>query len=65
MNLTGARWVKSSRSASNGICVEVARNVPGVVGTRDSKDPEGGHLAVSPESWTAFANTVKAGRLDR
>jgi hypothetical protein len=59
-------YVKSSRSgAGNGSnCVEVARNVPGVVAVRDSKDPQGPILTCSPERWTSFLRTVGTGTLD-
>ncbi len=33
-------WRKSTRSNGSGDCVEVADNLPGVVGLRDSKDPD-------------------------
>ncbi len=62
MNLTGAAWRKSSYSGNNGgNCVEVARNLPGAVALRDSKDPHGPVLVVTPEDWQAFTATVKAG----
>jgi Domain of unknown function (DUF397) len=59
------QWRKSSYSGSNGgACVEVARNLPGAVAVRDSKDPDGPKLAFAPEEWTAFTAGVKAGDFD-
>ncbi|MEV0429777.1 DUF397 domain-containing protein [Micromonospora sp. NPDC050495] len=53
--LTGARWRTSTRSSSNGgACVEVADNLPGVVGVRDSKDPTGPVLTFAAPAWRAF-----------
>ncbi|WP_433114743.1 DUF397 domain-containing protein [Micromonospora sp. CA-246542] len=55
MELTGARWRKSTRSnGSGGACVEVAKNLPGLVAVRDSKDPDGPVLVFEPEAWRAF-----------
>ena len=55
MDLTGARWRKSSKSGGNGgDCVEVADNLAGVVGVRDSKDPAGPVLTFTPAVWRAF-----------
>ncbi|WP_341718020.1 DUF397 domain-containing protein [Micromonospora sp. FIMYZ51] len=53
--LNDAQWRKSSRSSGNGgNCVEVAGNLPDVVGVRDSKDPTGPVLAFAPAAWRAF-----------
>ncbi|MEE6260312.1 DUF397 domain-containing protein [Plantactinospora sonchi] len=56
---SGAVWRKSSRSSNQGACVEVATNLSGVVGVRDSKDRQGPVLAVELSSWTAFVEFVK------
>lgn len=59
VDLTRAEWVKSTRSGSNGgQCVEVARNLPGIVAIRDSKNPNGHKLVVSPESWRTFVSDI-------
>jgi hypothetical protein len=58
MNPTQWTWRKSSRSATNGQCVEIAR--PGrIVAVRDSKNPAGGHLAIGPATHTAFIARLK------
>jgi hypothetical protein len=65
MDLTGARWRKSTRSGNNGgNCVEVARNLPGTVAVRDSKDSDGPVLIFTPDAWQAFTAKTKAHQLD-
>jgi hypothetical protein len=60
MDLNGAQWRKSARSGSGGgNCVEVADNLPGIVGVRDSKDVTGPVLTFAPEAWRAFVDLAK------
>ena len=58
MNLFNAVWHKSSYSGQSGNCVEVARNLPGLVAVRDSKDADGANLVVSREAWWVFIRSV-------
>ncbi|WP_078909855.1 DUF397 domain-containing protein [Streptomyces sp. NRRL S-87] len=51
-------FVKSSYSSSGGECVEVARNIPGVVALRDSKATGGPVVRVGPSAWAAFVSSV-------
>jgi hypothetical protein len=61
MDLTKADWRKSTRSGGNGgACVEVARNLAGIVAVRDSKDREGPALVFAPGEWRAFLDGVRA-----
>ncbi|WFE20886.1 DUF397 domain-containing protein [Solwaraspora sp. WMMD937] len=53
-DLTGAERRKSSRSSSQGNCVEVATNYPEIVAVRDSKDREGATLIFTSHGWDAF-----------
>ena len=53
-------WHKSTRSSGSGACVEVAHTGTVVV-VRDSKDPEGPKLVLTPAQWRAFAAGIKAG----
>jgi hypothetical protein len=52
-------FVKSSYSSGNGECVEVARNVPGAVAVRDSKQADGPVIAVAPTAWGAFTADLR------
>ena len=61
-DLSRAVWQKSTYSGSNGgQCVEVARNVPGLVAVRDSKDTSGPVLVVTPAQWRAFLASARRG----
>jgi hypothetical protein len=64
-DLSRAVWRKSYRSHQTGACVEVARNLPGIVAVRDSKDRSGPALALAPSMWREFVTAVKSGGLDR
>jgi hypothetical protein len=63
MDLTGAIWRKASYSTT-GNCVEVARNLPGLVAVRDSKDPDGSALIFTPDEWQAFTADVQTADFD-
>jgi Domain of unknown function (DUF397) len=58
IDLSNAVWHKSSYSGQSGNCVEVARNLPGLVVVRDSKEPDGVTLVVSRETWRVFMRSV-------
>ncbi|RBQ18723.1 DUF397 domain-containing protein [Spongiactinospora rosea] len=58
-------WRTSSHSGSGGGgCVEVADNLPGVIGVRDSKNRSGPALRFAPDVWRAFIAEVKSGSFD-
>jgi hypothetical protein len=60
--MTEFEFVKSSYSGGDAgqECVEVARNIPGTVAVRDSKDPDGLILRLTPSAWAPFV--AHAGR---
>jgi hypothetical protein len=65
MDLTKAKWCKSSRSNANGgACVEVAGNLRDVVAVRDSKDREGPVLVFTSDEWQAFTAGVRGGEFN-
>jgi len=59
---TRPAWRKSSYSAYNGNCVEVAGLGNGLVAVRDTKDARRGPtLVFGPEAWGSFLSAVKNG----
>lgn len=59
-DLSRANWHTSSYSGGNGgQCVEVARDLPGVVVVRDSKRRQAGTLMFSRTAWAGFITSVK------
>jgi hypothetical protein len=55
MSTTELHWFKSSYSGGGGDnCIEVAVDRAHAVHVRDSKQQEGGWLALSPTAWSAF-----------
>jgi hypothetical protein len=58
MDLSRAKWRKSSYSGTDTNCVEVGA-ADHVVAVRDSKDPDGPVLAFGPADWATFVATMK------
>jgi hypothetical protein len=64
-DIARASWLKSSISAYNGSCFELARLVNDRVGVRDTKDKGSGPVLVFTRSeWDAFLTGAKAGEFD-
>ncbi|MFF8771945.1 DUF397 domain-containing protein [Kitasatospora sp. NPDC015120] len=61
LDLSGARWFKSSYSDNGGQCVEVSASLPGAVPVRDSKDPSGPVLVFPASAWRSFVAALQAG----
>jgi hypothetical protein len=60
IDLSRAAWRKSSYSNGNGgQCVQVARNLPGTVAVRDSKNPRAAALTFRPSAWRVFVTGLK------
>ncbi|MFD4942342.1 DUF397 domain-containing protein [Streptomyces sp. NPDC058409] len=53
------QWRKSSYSnGTGGECVEVA-DLNSAVGVRDSKQPQGPHIAVCHSTWAGFVASLR------
>lgn len=63
-DLHDVQWLRSSYSTGANNCVETARPRSGpwagLLAVRDSKDPAGPALLLSPESWTDFTATFRS-----
>jgi hypothetical protein len=60
--MTG-QWIKASRSASTGNCVEM-RDADGRVQVRDSKNPTGAVLHLTATGFGIWVAAAKGGELD-
>jgi Domain of unknown function (DUF397) len=56
-------WKKSSYSAANGECVEVAQLANGRIGVRDSKSTSELGFSVTLAEWRTFVGQVRRDRL--
>jgi hypothetical protein len=65
VDLSEAKWFKSSRSTGSKDCVEVAFFDDGLVGVRDSKNRTGPALMFAPNEWDAFAANIKTADFGR
>ena len=64
-DLTGAVWKKSTKSGANGQCVEVAKNLPGIVAVRHSQRPTDEVIVYTDEEWAAFVAGVHLGEFNK
>jgi hypothetical protein len=60
-DLSGAIWRKSSHSGDEQECVEVADLDNGHRAVRDSKNPTGPALIVTPAEWVTFTTAIRHG----
>jgi hypothetical protein len=63
IDLRRAMWRKSTRSQQSGQCVELAR-IDGLVGIRDSKEPDGPVLVFTTIDFAAFLEAATNGEFD-
>lgn len=65
IDLSRARWFKSTRSSAAKDCVEVAFLSSDLIGVRDSKNPDGPALVFGAGAWDAFTAAVADGKFHR
>jgi len=58
-----ACWRKSSRSTDTANCVEMALTGTAVA-VRDSKQPTGATLTLTPRAWATFTTALRNGEFD-
>lgn len=63
MSVLDGEWRKSTRSSTNGSCVEVRKSVR-TVQVRDTKDRSGPVLAFPERAWEEFITAVQDGQFD-
>jgi hypothetical protein len=61
MDRSGLAWRKSRHSGAHHHCVEMAVTGEHEVLVRDSKDPGGPVLALTPPQWRAFIAGLRGG----
>lgn len=64
VDLSNAKWFKSSRSGGDKACVEIAFLSNDLVGVRDSKNPSGPALTFTSVEWSAFTAAATRGEFD-
>jgi hypothetical protein len=57
-------WRKYTHSNGQANYVDVRLGTPDAVTIRDSKNPTGPQLAVTPNAWFDFTTSLKQGELD-
>lgn len=64
IEISSLSWQKSSLTANNGDCFELAPLPDGGVAVRDSKNPDRPHLCFTAAEWAAFKGGIALGDFD-
>jgi hypothetical protein len=59
LDIRRVEWSKSSYSSANGQCIQVARNLPGVVAVRGFQEPGWARADLLTADWRTFVSRVK------